>query len=62
MMLQGAIVCLSCGCVPKVHGRQCPDCGQPLSAVRVETAITLTALETLQKRRRQQQATQETRP
>ncbi len=37
-----------------IAGPNCPDCGTRLSIVPVEIAITLSALETMQLRRRQQ--------
>ncbi len=54
MTLECSAVCLVCCVVPRVVGPNCPDCGTRLSIVPVETAITLSALETMQLRRRQQ--------
>ena len=54
MTLECSAVCLACGSVPRASGPNCPDCGTRLSIVPVETAITLSALETMQLRRRQQ--------
>ncbi len=53
MTLECSAVCLVCASVRRVVGPNCPDCGTRLSIVPVETAITLSALETMQLRRQQ---------
>ena len=53
MTLECEAVCLTCASVPRTDGAVCPDCGTRLSIVPVETAITLSALETMERRRRQ---------
>ncbi len=54
MTLECSAVCLVCASVPRVVGPNCPDCGTRLSIEPLDTAITLSALETMQLRRRQQ--------